>query len=391
MKPLSFSLATLLVLLCGHATGQTLGCSLRSGAARSACSQVTKTLGDSFNDTGYAHEIFNLTRAFSVQPGFFACLETGGPNAFATIDTVEPGTRGSVFLGITLARGELQRTGQYNNFTLPAILAHEVGHIVQFREGNRLATKLTELQADYLAGWYMANRDRGAAGWSETSVRQNLTAFFKLGDYDYNSPDHHGTPEERVAAIVAGFRSANLSLQAVYQASYRFVTSQSQGSLDDAQPDNSSTASNESNEPGARVDDLHQVLQQLIASAGSGFRNLRGQVDPYSSGQAWIARLALHGGEDCVIWRADSGYGPHYSCVMAKNSSRDKVQSAYERFVDQIESALGREWTKETDSPQPRLAETTFKKPGSDVEFDVYVVRMRGTYRLEVDAQQIIE
>ena len=104
----------------------------------------------------------------------------------------------------------------YNNFTLPAILAHEVGHIVQFHEGSRLATKPKELQADYLAGWYMANRDRSDQ-WSETSVQQNMSGFFRLGDYDYNSPDHHGTPNERFAALVAGFRNANLSLPAVYR------------------------------------------------------------------------------------------------------------------------------------------------------------------------------
>lgn len=217
----------MLSLIPRFAVAQTVGCSLRAGAAESQCAEISKTLGDPYNDTGYAHEIFNLSRAFSVQPGFFVCRENGAPNAFATPETVELGTIGSVFLGMSLAQSELRRSGQYNNFTLPAILAHEVGHIVQFRERNRLTTKLKELQADYLAGWYMANRDRGVARWSETSVQQNMSTFYGLGDYDYNNQDHHGTPDERLAAVLAGFRSATLSLPAVYKASYQYVSSQS--------------------------------------------------------------------------------------------------------------------------------------------------------------------
>jgi hypothetical protein len=224
----SASLILNVLVLCAFlpdAKGQ-IGCTFRGNAVQSSCSQISKTFGDSYNDTGYNREISLLRAAFEVQPGYFACMETGGPNAFAGPDTLEPGTSGSVFLGVKLARGESDRIGQYNILAVSAILAHETGHIVQFLKGNRLPTKLKELQADYLAGWYLANRDRTGTPQSETAVRQNMSTFYKLGDYNYNDSNHQGTPDERLAAIMAGFRSANMPLAEVYQASNRFVASQ---------------------------------------------------------------------------------------------------------------------------------------------------------------------
>ena len=138
----------------------------------------------------------------------------------------------------------------------------------------------------------------------------------------------------------------------------------------------SKSASNESSQPAVGGDDLHQLLQQLIASARSGFTDLRGHPIVNSSlpsGHAWTARDRPPGGEECRVWKGDSGIGPYYTCVMAKGSSRDDVEPAYRRFVHQVATALGREWSKETDSSRTRLVETTFTKKGSDLEFDVYV------------------
>jgi hypothetical protein len=94
-------------------------------------------------------------------------------------------------------------------------MAHEWGHIVQYQRGIRWkTTKPLELQVEYLAGWYMAARNPR----NMLVFTQAMSSFFSKGDYEFNEPDHHGTPEERVQAIQQGFRDGNLSLSAVIKA-----------------------------------------------------------------------------------------------------------------------------------------------------------------------------
>jgi hypothetical protein len=369
-----------LLLLCWPGQAQ-VACSLRAGASRGACSQMSQTFGPAL-DPGTAREIDQLMHYFSVSPGFFACQETGGANAFATMDTLAPGTSGSVLLGVTLVGDEVQRSG-LNNFTVPAILAHEVGHIVQFHHGNQLPTMLKELQADFLAGWYMGIRESGG-GYPEALPRA-MQAFYRLGDYDFTSPSHHGTPEQRLTAFKQGLLNLRRSLEDVYQISYRFVSTLSDsgtGSDDEAAP----TAKRQTVESGG---DLRQFLQQLIASARSGFVNLRGTPDRYSNGGAWIARAALPGAEECEVWKADAGVGPYYTCVIAKGSSREDVESSYAQFVEQVGTALGPEWSRrDPGGTRSRLVVTKFEKSGSDVDFEIYISSRRGVYRVEIDAQK---
>src|SRR5262249_4633366 len=99
--PVHIVLATVL-LSCSIVNAQEAW-SLRAGASRSQCSQISQTFGPVL-DPGTAREINQLAHYFSVSPGFFACYETGGPNAFATMDTLQPGTAGSVLIGVGLVQ-----------------------------------------------------------------------------------------------------------------------------------------------------------------------------------------------------------------------------------------------------------------------------------------------
>ena len=60
---------------------------------------------------------------------------------------------------------------------------------------------LFELHADCLAGVYM--------GRTRVHEKDRVRAFgedlFAHGDYDFNSPYHHGAPEQRVAAMEMGY------------------------------------------------------------------------------------------------------------------------------------------------------------------------------------------
>jgi hypothetical protein len=89
------------------------------------------------------------------------------------------------------------------------LLAHETGHIFQFQWkvdsalGNVRSerVKYIELHADYLAGAYMAWREKYVQG----APAQLSKLFYSLGDRALNSEDHHGTERERLAAFSFGY------------------------------------------------------------------------------------------------------------------------------------------------------------------------------------------
>lgn len=80
------------------------------------------------------------------------------------------------------------------------VLAHEFAHVLQYVRGNNLPTKLKELHADFLAGYYLG-RKRLMSGAVERFAR----ALFEMGDFEFWNPNHHGTPQERVQAMSAGY------------------------------------------------------------------------------------------------------------------------------------------------------------------------------------------
>lgn len=54
-----------------------------------------------------------------------------------------------------------------------------------------------------LSGWYLGTRKRSD---SSISLWSSGDTFNRIGDNNYTNRNHHGTPEERVAAAENGFR-----------------------------------------------------------------------------------------------------------------------------------------------------------------------------------------
>jgi|SRR5208337_2883850 len=97
-----------------------------------------------------------------------------------------------------------------NGMAILAVCAHEFGHIVQYdtRVHDTLSygqptVKLVELHADFLAGYYLGLRQS-----DQPSLRLFSAGAFihDLGDNNFTSPTHHGTKEERTAALEGGYR-----------------------------------------------------------------------------------------------------------------------------------------------------------------------------------------
>ncbi len=95
----------------------------------------------------------------------------------------------------------------YGNERVKAILAHEFAHALQ-HEAHLFdlwnGGKKIELHADFLAGYYM--------GRNGLISKEKLTAFanefYSVGDKEFDSPDPHGTPEERRCAFLEGFKTS---------------------------------------------------------------------------------------------------------------------------------------------------------------------------------------
>jgi predicted metalloprotease len=85
-----------------------------------------------------------------------------------------------------------------------AILAHEWGHRIQDLLGYRGPNPGFELHADCLAGMY--TRYGLATGrLNNADFYEARNTLYSLGDYNYSSPDHHGTPQQRADWFTAGY------------------------------------------------------------------------------------------------------------------------------------------------------------------------------------------
>jgi predicted metalloprotease len=95
------------------------------------------------------------------------------------------------------------------DFAVAYVIAHEYAHNVQ-QEGGILGGRTralpTELNADCLAGTW--------ARWAQAQGRldpgdeqEALDAALAVGDFEFLSPQHHGTPSERRDALQTGMNS----------------------------------------------------------------------------------------------------------------------------------------------------------------------------------------
>ncbi|WP_299823072.1 hypothetical protein [uncultured Pontibacter sp.] len=98
------------------------------------------------------------------------------------------------------------------------ILAHEWAHQIQFdnftawypngaADNAPEATRYTELEADFMAAYYMTHKRGATYNWKR--VEQFFTLFFQIGDCGFTSSGHHGTPLQRMAAARLGYELAN--------------------------------------------------------------------------------------------------------------------------------------------------------------------------------------
>lgn len=194
------------------------GCSLLNGASASVLDKrrIQRSSGIPVLDGMLHQEAARLRAMFEVSPDVAWFDDRGSPNAFATTDTlIGSSPYGSILLGLELSSSILRKFSQLNvmaTWVAMSVLAHEFGHILQFdflKKGShaRHESKYPELHADFLAGAYLTQRALEALRFG-TDLRGPIQAamrqFYQIGDTDFNSPGHHGTSQERMAAFNGG-------------------------------------------------------------------------------------------------------------------------------------------------------------------------------------------
>lgn len=108
---------------------------------------------------------------------------------------------------VYITRQHIRMAYQHGDAALAYIVAHEYAHAMQTAYGFQPSiTPISELQADCLAGVYIGlipniefdNRD----------VQEIASFAYRIGDYNWHNPQHHGTPQQRVKAVVLGMQSS---------------------------------------------------------------------------------------------------------------------------------------------------------------------------------------
>lgn len=181
---------------------------LNAGQGSSQTYTTFLTSGDARIDGALGILLSDLSGQFGVRPGFAFYDDSLGANAKAFPQAVFPATRGTVLFGKTLLQTALAADPHGDLFVL-CTCAHEFGHVVQnestygqrLRQGQSTA-RAVELHADFLAGYFFGTR---GSSYTPKHLASLGKAWLAIGDTQFTNPDHHGTPNERLNAIEAGY------------------------------------------------------------------------------------------------------------------------------------------------------------------------------------------
>ncbi|HEY8581534.1 MAG TPA: neutral zinc metallopeptidase [Capillimicrobium sp.] len=101
------------------------------------------------------------------------------------------------------------------DFAVAYVIAHEYAHNIQqelgvFAEFRGSQARPFELQADCMSGsWANSVYEQGLL--EPGDLEEALQTALAIGDFEVGSEQHHGTPNERRAALLAGYESGDPS------------------------------------------------------------------------------------------------------------------------------------------------------------------------------------
>jgi len=164
--------------------------------------------GDRDFDYALAQTLAKISTWFDVAPGFAYFDDSDSPNAYATHVVRSNGADGTVLFGQQLLH-RLLKGDDNPDLAVACVCAHEFGHILQYKReldgkvrAGQPTVKRVELQADLFAGYFAGLRKRERPSFPAAVFAMTQ---YNMGDDKIHFPEHHGTRDERAAAIVRGF------------------------------------------------------------------------------------------------------------------------------------------------------------------------------------------
>jgi hypothetical protein len=133
--------------------------------------------------------------------------------------------RGTILMGRWLTAFEYDPDHRSDpTHRIRGIFAHEAAHLLQYKKRLEFpSTRLRELHADYLAGWYVGRVNRNPREDNKLDEIQIFNGFYRRGDDDFDNPDHHGSRTERLKAFLEGFEDRSDSAIDAAQLGQRYV------------------------------------------------------------------------------------------------------------------------------------------------------------------------
>lgn len=196
----------------------------------------------------------------------------------------------------------------------------------------------------------MGNRIKGAQ-LTDAGLKSVLNSFYKNGDYQFTSPSHHGTPEERMSAVLAGYSQSSLKFNEVYAASVKFI------GVDKANEPLTSSLS-------FSLTDFESILATVLSKRATGFAELRGNLSPGMTA-AWDAKILLPGATECTVtWKNE--YQGDYGCTMVETLDVDIATNEWTKLANELRD----EGWKGTFNPSPTklvLKEIVFESSGEEL------------------------
>ncbi len=151
----------------------------------------------------------------------------------------------TVYLDLAFFTGMKKEIGADGDFAYAYVIAHEVGHHVQYllgtlqdahsqmsrmseKQSNQMSVRL-ELQADFYAGVWAYNDNEMFGSLERGDVEEGLAVASKIGDdylqkqaYGYTVPDsfNHGTSEQRSRWLRKGLSCGDIRQGDTFSLSY---------------------------------------------------------------------------------------------------------------------------------------------------------------------------
>lgn len=165
---------------------------------------------------------------------FSGAVNSGCGNATSQTGPFYCSADQTVYIDLDFFKDMKQNIGASGDFAYAYVIAHEVGHHVQYllgtldkahramsrlpeKESNKISVRL-ELQADYYAGVWAALDNQMFNSLEEGDVEKAINAASKIGDdylqrkaYGREMPDsfNHGRSEQRVRWLSKGLRTGD--------------------------------------------------------------------------------------------------------------------------------------------------------------------------------------